>query len=149
MKSATSGDTVKIHYTGKLEDGTVFDTSADGEPLEFTLGGGRVIPGFEEGVEGMEVGETRTISVPPDKGYGDHSSDLVFEVDRSNLPPDMDPEVGDQLALQSADGEKVAVTVSETSESSVTLDANHPLAGQELTFEVELVDIVGAGGGAD
>lgn len=149
MKSATSGDTVKIHYTGKLEDGTVFDTSADGEPLEFTLGEGRVIPGFEEGVEGMEVGETRTISFPPDKGYGDHSSDLVFEVDRSNLPPDMDPEVGDQLALQSADGEKVAVTVSETSESSVTLDANHPLAGQELTFEVELVDIVGAGGGAD
>lgn len=145
MKSAASGDTVKIHYTGKLEDGTVFDTSAQGEPLEFTLGRGRVIPGFDEGVQGMEVGETRTISVPPDKGYGEHSADLVFQVDRSSLPADMDPDIGDQLALQSTDGQRVAVTVSETSESSVTLDANHPLAGQELTFEVELVEIVGGG----
>lgn len=149
MSQASNGDTVRIHYTGKLEDGTVFDTSSGGEPIEFTLGEGQVIPGFEEGVKGMEVGESKTIQIPPEKAYGERSSDLLFEVERDKLPSDMDPDVGDQLALQSSDGQNVAVTVSDISESSVTLDANHPLAGHELTFDVELTEITKSDGQAD
>lgn len=141
-KQAKQGDTVKVHYTGRLKDGTVFDTSVDGgEPIEFTLGEGRVIAGFDEGVRGMEIGESRTLDVPPDKAYGEHNKDLLFEVSREQLPEDVDPEVGDRIALQSADAGSVLVTVSEVSEATVTFDANHPLAGEHLTFDVELVEI--------
>jgi len=144
MEKAKAGDTVRVHYTGKLEDGTVFDTSAQRDPLEFTIGERGVIPGFEQAVVGMAAGDRKTVQLPPERAYGGHRSELVFEVERGDLPPDLEPEVGQQLEYREPDGESVPLTVTDVSESTVTLDANHPLAGEELTFDLELVDIVGA-----
>jgi len=138
---AKTGDTIKVHYTGRLQDGTVFDTSIGSELLEFTLGQGQIIPGFEEAVIGMQVGESKTVTIPVDKAYGPHRDDLIFEVDRDELPPDINPEVGMQLQKNQGDGSIAIVTITEVSETTITLDANHPLAGQDLTFDIELVEI--------
>lgn len=141
MTQAKYGDTVKVHYTGKLEDGTVFDSSIDHEPLQFTLGGGQVIPGFEQAVVGMNLNESKTVKIPVDKAYGPHREELVAVIDRSQLPADLNPEVGQPLEGRQADGQIIMAEVIEVSESSVTLDANHPLAGKDLTFDIQLVEI--------
>ena len=141
MVKAESGDTVKVHYTGTLEDGTVFDTSVEREPLEFTLGQGQLIPGFEQAVIGMKIGDLETINIPADQAYGPYRDDLILVIERDQLPEDLDPEVGQQLQLTQADGEVVRVMVSDVSEATVTIDANHPLAGKDLTFEIELIEI--------
>lgn len=141
MAQATSGDTVHIHYTGRLSDGTVFDTSREREPLEFTLGEGSVIPGFESAVAGMEPGDTKTATIPADDAYGPRREELVMAVGRDQLPDDLDPEVGQRLGMRTADGQTVEVRVTSTDDASVELDANHPLAGRELTFDIELVQV--------
>lgn len=140
MAQAASGDTVRVHYTGRLDDGTIFDSSEGREPLEFTLGSGQVIPGFEEAVTGMEVGGSSTITVEPEKAYGQRHEEAVQQVPRADIPADIDLEVGMQLQASGPQGDMV-VTVVELSEDAVKLDANHPLAGRELTFDVELVEI--------
>ena len=139
--TAQDGNTVKVHYTGTLEDGSVFDTSVGKEPLEFTLGEGRVITGFENAVRGMKVGQSKTVSIPVDEAYGQHRDDLVLVVERSQLPEDREPEVGQQLYMQQPNGSTITVIIIELSETTATLDANHPLAGKDLTFEIELVEI--------
>ena len=142
MAQAKHADTVKVHYTGKLEDGTVFDTSINRDPLQFTIDEGRMIPGFEQAVEGMNPGESKTTKVPADQAYGPHHKEMVLVVDRSQLPVDLKPEVGQQLQILQADGQTIVVTVTDASESSVTLDTNHPLAGKDLTFDIQLIEIV-------
>ncbi len=141
MAQAKQGDKVKVHYTGKLKDGTVFDSSSGREPIEFTIGTGQVIPGFEEGVVGMKEGDTKTVEVPVDLGYGPRRDDLVANFKKSQFPPDITPEVGQRLQMQQPDGKAVQVTVTDIGDEEVTLDANHPLAGEDLTFEVELIEV--------
>ena len=141
MANAKQGDTVKMHYTGKLKDGTVFDSSREREPLEMTLGQGRIIPGFEEAVEGMSVGETKTVEIPPEKAYGPHRDEMVQEVEKSRFPDDVEPEPGQQFQVNREDGQPMVFTVVEASDDSVKIDANHPLAGKELVFDLELVEI--------
>ncbi len=142
MTQARSGDTVRIHYTGTLDDGTQFDSSAGREPLEFALGGGQVIPGFDSAVDGMNVGENKTVTIAPDDAYGQRHDQLVQEVSRDALPDDMEPAVGMQLQSQSPDGQIMNLVVTEVADDSITVDANHPLSGQALTFDIELVEIV-------
>lgn len=141
MAQADSGDTVHIHYTGRLADGTVFDSSRERDPLEFTLGEGDVIPGFEEAVAGMEPGETKTATIPAADAYGDRRDDLVMQVGRDQLPDDLDPEVGQRLGMRTGDGKTVEVRVTAAGPDAVELDANHPLAGRDLTFDIELVRV--------
>jgi peptidylprolyl isomerase len=141
MGQAKPGDTVKIHYTGKLDDGTVFDSSVDREPLEFTLNSGQVIPGFDQAVVGMSPGDTKTEKIPMDQAYGPYREEMVVEVSRQQMPPELQPEVGQQLQVQQTDGQTIPVVVTEVTDSTVTLDANHPLAGEDLTFEIQLVEI--------
>jgi peptidylprolyl isomerase len=141
MSKAQEGQTVKVHYTGKLEDGTVFDSSKDRQPLEFTLGGGNVIPGFEKAVSGMEVGESKTVTIRPEEAYGHKRDELIVEVKKSEIPKDIDPSLGQKLQIKQPNGQIINLVVSEVKEDEVTLDANHPLAGQTLIFEVELVEI--------
>ena len=142
MTQAKSGDTVRIHYTGTLDDGTQFDSSAGRDPLEFALGGGQVIPGFDKAVDGMTVGDSKTVTIPPEDAYGQRHDQLVQQVPRTALPEDMEPAVGMHLQSQSPDGQVMNLVVAEVGEESVMLDANHPLAGQALTFSIELVEIV-------
>ncbi len=142
MAQAKKGDTVKVHYTGTLEDGTMFDTSAEREPLKFTIGGGQVIPGFDLAVIDMVPGDMRVTVIPAEEAYGEHSTELVTDVDRERFPADMELEIGQQLQVGLADGEQAVVMIVDLSDTSVTLDANHPLAGQQLTFEIELVEIL-------
>ncbi len=139
---AQQGDTVKVHYHGTLPDGTVFDSSREREPLEFTLGAGQVIVGFDQAVAGLAPGESRTARVPADEAYGPRVDEMVLEVPREQVPSELNAQVGQQLELRQEDGQTVPVVVTDLSENTVTLDANHPLAGQELIFEVELVEIV-------
>lgn len=139
--AAKKGDTVTVHYEGSLKDGTVFDSSRDRDPVSFKLGEGQLIPGFEKAVEGLAPGESTTAEVPPEEGYGPHRDEMVLAVERKQLPEDLDPDVGQQLQMQQPDGNSMVVTVAEVSDSSVTLDANHPLAGKELVFDIELVGI--------
>ncbi len=141
MPQAKQGDTVKVHYTGKLKDGSVFDSSANREPLEFTLGGGNMIPGFEQAVLGMDIGDKKTAEIPSDQAYGEKREDMIISVPRENVPGDISPEVGQQLAVQQQGGQQVPVTVAEVTEEKVVLDANHPLAGKDLVFDIELVEI--------
>lgn len=141
MAQAASGDTVKVHYTGKLDDGTVFDSSREREPLEFTLDEGQIIPGFEEAVVGMEEGEETTVQIPPEKAYGPHQGEAVMEFPLEQLPDEMEPEVGMQLQLQGQNGQAFPARVVEVEDDTITLDANHPLAGETLTFEIELVEV--------
>lgn len=142
MTQAQDGNTVKVHYTGKLDDGSVFDTSTGSEPLEFTLGDGQLIAGFEEAVVGMSPGDTKTAQVPADEAYGEHDEDLVLQVQRSQFPAEIEPEVGQQLELRQENGQSFQVVVADVGDEVVTLDANHPLAGEDLTFDIELVEIV-------
>lgn len=142
MVQAKYGDTVKVHYTGKLEDGTVFDSSTGGDPLQFTIGDGNIIPGFEQAVMGMMPGDSKTEMIPTDQAYGPHMEEMVVVVERQQMPADLAPEVGQQLQIQQATGEVIPVIVTDISDLTVTLDANHPLAGEDLTFEIELVEIV-------
>jgi peptidylprolyl isomerase len=142
MARAKHGDTVKVHYTGKLEDGTVYDTSIKREPLQFTIGKSRIIPGFQEAIVGMEPGESKTTKISVGNAYGPYRKELVVVVDRRKFPADLKPEVGRQLEVIQANGRPRIVKVIDVSESSVTLDANHPLAGEDLTFDIHLVDIV-------
>jgi FKBP-type peptidyl-prolyl cis-trans isomerase 2 len=141
VAEAKQGDAVQVHYTGKLEDGTVFDTSQDREPLEFTIGEDRVIPGFESAVLGMEPGDSKTQELGPDDAYGQRREDMVMELDRGQIPEDLDPEVGQQLHLRMEDGQRVPVVITKLGEESVTIDANHPLAGKKLIFDIELISI--------
>ncbi|CAN5802098.1 peptidylprolyl isomerase [soil metagenome] len=142
MSQAQQGHTVKVHYQGQLEDGTVFDSSEGREPLQFTLGQGQVIPGFEHGILGMAPGESREVRVPADQAYGDHRADRVLTVPKSDLPPDMEPSIGLRLEVRQADGPGIPVTVTSVNEDNIILDANHPLAGKDLIFLTELVEIV-------
>lgn len=141
MSKVKDGDTVKVHYTGKLENGDVFDSSREQEPFEFTVGNKAVIPGFEKGVLGMEVGDTKTIEIPPEEAYGEKQEELVVEVKKSEFPEDITPTVGQRLQIKQGDGNPIVVTITDLTEESITLDANHPLAGYTLFFDVEVVDI--------
>lgn len=141
MATAKQGDTVHIHYTGTLEDGTEFDSSRDREPLVFTLGEGQVIAGFDQAVLGMQSGETKRVTIAADEAYGQYEDDLVFEIDRAQLPASFAPVLGEQYQMEQGNGQTRVVTVSEMSNDSVTLDANHPLAGYDLTFDLELVSV--------
>lgn len=142
MSTAQSGNTVKVHYTGKLHDGTVFDSSHNrNEPIEFTLGQQNMIPGFEKAVEGMAVGDTKTAEIPANEAYGEKKTDMIIQVPKTEIPADIKPEVGQQLAMQGNDGQQMPVTVTEVADDTITLDANHPLAGKDLIFELELVNV--------
>jgi len=142
MAQAQHGDTVKIHYTGTLQDGTVFDSSEGHDPLEFTLGDGQVIVGFEEAVTGMRSGEKKQVNIPADKAYGQRNEEMILQAPRDQVPPDIEPEVGQQLQMGGPNGETVVVRVTEVTDEHITLDANPPLAGKDLTFDIELVTIV-------
>ena len=142
MSNAKSGDTVKIHYTGTLDDGSQFDSSAGRDPLEFEVGSGQVIPGFDKAVEGMAVGDSKNVRIEPDEAYGQRHEQLVQEVDRSLLPDDLDPKEGMTLQSSSPDGQTMQFMVTAVAEDTITVDANHPLAGQVLSFDIELVEIV-------
>jgi peptidylprolyl isomerase len=142
MAKAKNGDTVRVHYKGTLEDGQVFDSSFESDPLEFKLGEQRVINGFEKAVEGMEEGETRNVTIPSQDAYGEYRNDLSITVDRERIPQDIKPEVGMVLQVPTQQGVPVNVTVTEVSDESVTLDGNHPLAGKDLSFEIRLEEIV-------
>jgi peptidylprolyl isomerase len=141
MSEAKNGDIVKVHYTGTLEDGTVFDSSKERDPLQFTLGKGQLIKGFEEAVIGMSVGETKSVSIPSDEAYGSHREDLLLKFNKSDFPPDIEPKGGLVINLVSPDGRNLLATITEMSGDSVTLDANHPLAGKDLTFNIDLVEV--------
>ena len=144
MQQVKKGDTIKVHYHGKLVDGTTFDSSEGREPLEFEVGSGMVIPGFDEGVTGMAVGDKKTVSIPADEAYGPKQEDMIMEFPRERFPAEMVPEVGMQLNMNNGQGQSFPVVIVEVQESVVILDANHPLAGQELIFDLELVGIKGA-----
>ncbi|MBP1745657.1 MAG: peptidylprolyl isomerase FKBP-type [Deltaproteobacteria bacterium] len=141
MAEVKGNDTVKVHYTGRLSDGTVFDSSLSREPLEFTIGQKMVIPGFEEGMIGMTVGETRTVSIASQDAYGPYLEDLVGSIKRTQIPPNIDLQVGGILQMQTPDGGTMLVVVKALTDEAVTLDANHPLAGKDLAFEINLLEI--------
>jgi peptidylprolyl isomerase len=138
---ATKGDQVAVHYTGKLTDETVFDSSREREPLEFKVGAGQMIQGFDKAVEGMEVGETKTVDIPCDEAYGERSENQVVTIEKNQLPEGLEPQEGMQLEATQQDGRKQMFVISEVNGDKVKLDGNHPLAGKELTFEIELVEI--------
>ena len=140
MAEAKSGDTVRVHYTGTLDDGSVFDSSKGRDPLEFILGIGQVIPGFDKAVSGMSPGDSKKVKIEAENAYGPRDDTLVRQVERSALPPG-NVEVGTQLQAENPEGDVIILTVVELTDDSVTLDANHPLAGENLTFEIELVEI--------
>jgi peptidylprolyl isomerase len=141
MSQAKSGDTVKIHYTGKLDDGSQFDSSEGRDPLEFTVGSGQVIPGFDKAVEGMAVGEQKSVRIEVEDAYGERSEQMIQEVPKSALPDDLEPTEGMGLQARGQDGRVINLTVTEVGDESITVDANHPLAGQPLNFDIELVSI--------
>lgn len=141
MKKAQNGDTVKVHYTGKFNDGTVFDSSKGREPLQFTIGKGNLIRGFEEAVSGMTAGEAKTVSIQPENGYGLRREELVFKVKKEHFPASIEPETGAMLQMRQPDGGVLDVRISQVAEDSIVLDANHPLAGKDLIFEIEVVEV--------
>lgn len=142
MAQAKVGDTVKVHYTGKLNDGTVFDSSSGREPLQFTIGSGNIIPGFEQAVVGMAMGDSKTETIAEEQAYGPYVEDMVVTIDRRQMPAELEPEVGQQLQIQQPNGQVIPVVITGISGSNVTLDANHPLAGETLTFDINLVEIL-------
>ncbi len=145
MQTVKSGDTVKVHYHGRLlTDGSTFDSSEGREPLEFEVGSGMVIKGFDDGVTGMKVGDKKTINIPVDDAYGPVNENMLVEFPKANFPPEMVPEVGMQLNMTSGDGQVIPVTITDIKEDTISLDANHPLAGEDLVFDLELVEIVAA-----
>jgi FKBP-type peptidyl-prolyl cis-trans isomerase 2 len=143
MAQAKNGDKIKVHYTGKFEDGTVFDTSEERGPLEFTIGGGEVIPGFEQSIIGMEVDEKKSVTIPPEEAYGPRREELIWERKKSEFPEGISPAVGKQVGvrLNQPDAPLINAIITDVSEDTVTLDANHPLAGKTLVFDIELVGI--------
>ncbi len=141
MAEAQQGDLVKVHYTGTIADGTQFDSSVGLEPLEFTLGSGQVIVGFDEAVTGMKAGEKRNVTIPADKAYGQRNEEMVITAPRSSVPTDIIPEVGQQLQLSGPNNQPILVKIVEVTDEHIQLDANPPMAGQDLTFELELVSI--------
>ena len=141
-KKVKKGDTIRVHYTGKLEDGKEFDSSLKREPLQFEVGAGSVIKGFEEAVIGLEQGEKKTVEVPPEKAYGERDDKLVVEMPQKSVPEEITPEVGMRLQLVNQKGQAVPVMITEVLEESIRLDANHPLAGKTLVFDIELVEII-------
>lgn len=143
LSTVKENDTVRVHYTGTTDDGATFDSSRDrNEPLEFTMGMGQLIPGFEKAVAGMKVGDSTKIRIPAEEAYGEAREEMIVEVERSKFPSDITPEVGMQLQVQQPNGQPMPVAVKAVTETHVTLDANHPLAGQALNFDIELVEIV-------
>ncbi|MEX0953880.1 MAG: peptidylprolyl isomerase [Rhizobiaceae bacterium] len=146
MTEVKSGDVVRIHYTGKLEDGTQFGSSAGDEPLEVQVGAGQIIPGLDSKIEGMAVGEKGTVTIPVEEGYGERDERQVEVVPRSAIPPNIELAVGGVLQAQTPDGRAIQLVVKDVDDTQVTVDANHPLAGHELTFEVEVVEIVASEG---
>ena len=141
MSQAIKGDTIKVHYTGRLADGSIFDSSKDREPLEVTLGAGSVIAGFDKGLTGMALGETKTINIPAEDAYGQIRQDMIAEVDKKDIPSEIKPEVGQELELTQEDNNIINVTISKIEDDKITIDANHPLAGKELIFDLEMVEI--------
>ena len=141
MAQAKQGDTVKVHYTGTLDDNSVFDSSEGRDPLEFTVGQGQVISGFENAVVGLDVGDRAKIRIEPEDAYGARQDNLLFVIERTELPSDLDPQVDQRFQMRNDSGQELVVTVTETSEKDVTFDANHPLAGQALTFDIQLVGV--------
>jgi peptidylprolyl isomerase len=139
-EQAKNGDHVRVHYTGKLEDGQVFDSSRDGDPLEFTVGAGEVIPGFDEGVRGMQVGESKTIEIEAEDAYGPRREALVTQVSREAAQFPVEPQVGMRFGLPLQDDSQLEVVITEVTDTHVTIDGNHPLAGEKLIFDVELVE---------
>ena len=144
MQQAKKGDKVKVHYNGRLSNGETFDTSAGREPLEFEVGSGMVIKGFDDGITGMGVGEKKTINIPVEEAYGPRSEDMLIEFPKDRFPADMQIEEGMQLMMSNGAGQNIPVVITELKENSVMLDANHPLAGEELIFDIELMEIVGS-----
>ncbi len=147
MAEAVVGSRVKVHYTGRLDDGTVFGSSADGEPLEFTIGAGEMIEGLEESIVGMSTGDKKTVSIAPEKAFGEYRSDMVMVVPPDQFPPEIEPQVGQVFQLSSQAGPPLIATVTKVEAEGITMDANHPLAGKTLTFDVELVEILAPEGG--
>lgn len=141
MEKAKKGDKVKVHYTGKLKNGEEFDSSKGKSPLEFTVGAGQMIKGFDNAIPGMEVGNKKTINIAPEDGYGAVNQDAIIDFPKKNIPDSIDIKEGMKLQLQGANGQPIPVTVKEIKEESVVLDANHQLAGKELVFDIELVEI--------
>ncbi len=141
MQQVKNGDTVKVHYHGRLTDGTIFDSSEGREPLEFEVGGGAVIPGFETGVMGMSVGDKKTILIPVEQAYGNRQDDLLMQFPKGHFPADIQPEVGMTLNMSDREGQNFPVVIAEIFDDNVILDANHPLAGEDLEFDLELMDI--------
>jgi FKBP-type peptidyl-prolyl cis-trans isomerase 2 len=142
MGTAEEGNSVKVHYTGKLNDGTVFDSSRERTPIEFTIGKGQLIGGFENALVGMAVNETKTVNIPAAEAYGEHRSELVVDIKKAQFPEDIVPEEGLHLDLKNPEGRVMKAVVTSVAEDEVTIDANHPLAGKDLTFDLELVEIV-------
>ncbi|HDZ15343.1 hypothetical protein LCGC14_0650900 [marine sediment metagenome] len=143
MSQVKKDDTVKVHYTGKLDDGQVFDSSVErGEPLKFTMGQGQLIPGFEDGVINMKVNEKKTINISKEKAYGEIRKELVQEVPKNQLPENIKPEVGMGLTSQTQDGKEINLIVKDVKDETIVVDGNHPLAGKDLTFELEVVEIL-------
>ena len=141
MQEAKNGDQVKVHYHGRLPDGTTFDSSEGRSPLEFEVGAGQVIKGFDDGVLGMKQGDKKTIHIPVEEAYGEKSEDMIIEFPREQFPPDMKPEIGMQLNLRGQDGRNFPVVIAEVRDQVVVLDGNHPLAGKDLIFDIEMVQI--------
>ena len=141
MTQAKTGDTVTVHYTGRLDDGTVFDTSIGRDPLTFKIGNGQLIPDFEEAVVGMSPEESKTITIPADKAYGPHHAEMILEVDKKQFPEDLEPHLEQRLQVSQPDGQAFVAKVTDISETTVTLDANHPLAGKDLTFDIQLTEV--------
>jgi peptidylprolyl isomerase len=142
MTKAAKGDTVKVHYRGTLEDGSEFDSSHDRDPLTVTVGGGEVIPGFDQALEGMAPGDSKTVTVESGDAYGEHRPEMVQKIERARIPGEIELQVGGVLQATAPDGQVVRLTVTEFDDETVTLDANHPLAGKDLTFDLQLVEIV-------
>ncbi|MDG3581957.1 MULTISPECIES: FKBP-type peptidyl-prolyl cis-trans isomerase [Galbibacter] len=141
MSQVKENDTVKVHYTGKLEDGQVFDSSLEREPLEFTLGQGQLIPGFENGILNMSVNEKKTINIPSAEAYGDIREELFQEIPKAELPENIEPKKGMGLVSRTPDGREIQLVVADVKDASIVVDANHPLAGKDLTFEIEVLEI--------
>lgn len=141
MQEVQLNNVVKVHYTGKLENGNVFDSSANKDPLQFKVGEGRLIPGFENAVLGMKLNESRTIKIPSEQAYGERHPDLIQDVKKQQLPENLNPEVGMELVSKTQDGREQIVKVIDVKDQAITIDANHPLAGKNLIFDIEIVDI--------